>query len=98
MLFEMGACSSSVAVGKEDGGQKATGEDASAGEAAFAPTEEGEEDRDEMLTFIVPEGEGWEDLGAALKAACELAGGQDGCFGEIYAGGWLVVFTGLTRS
>lgn len=97
MLFEMGACSCSVSVGKEDGGQEAaTDEDLSAGEADFAATE-GEEDREAMLTFIVAEGEGWENLGAAFKTACELAGVPDGCFGE-GDGRWLVlVFAGLRK-
>eukprot|EP00752_Nemacystus_decipiens_P009283 g8294.t1 len=75
MLFEMGACSCSVSVEEHE----ATGEDPSAGEAAFASAE-GEEDRDVTLTCIVAEAEGWENLGATLEAACELAGGPEGCF------------------
>lgn len=83
MLFEMGACSCSVTVGREDGEKEAAGEE-SAGEAAAAAATEGREGREAMLTFIVAEGEGeaLENVGAALRAAWQLAGGQDDCFGE----------------
>lgn len=82
MLFEMGACSFSVSGEKDVGEQEATGEDLSPGETAAAAAMEGEEDRETMLTFIVAEGEGLEDVGAALKVACELVGGPDDFFGE----------------
>ncbi|CAN0110523.1 unnamed protein product [Pylaiella littoralis] len=81
MLFEMGACSCSMFVGKEveeGGGGEAQTKHGSRAVGAAAPEEEG---REAMLTFILPAGESlWVDVGGVLKAACELAGVRDGCF------------------
>lgn len=90
-LFEMGACACSVSVEKEERQQgTAVGGEASAREAAVAAsaaaaaeaTEEGQDNREAMLTLIVAEGGGWGRVSAALETACELAGGPDGCFGK----------------
>lgn len=85
VLFEMGACSCSVSVEKEP--QEGEQQEGKSGEqpmreAAAAAAVEGEEAREAKLTFIVAEGGGGRSVGSALEAACELAGGPDGCFGE----------------